>query len=119
MTDATEQKVTKVKHLVKENPRITENVIKDSFNRSSGSLNQIVRYHLGVWKRCVRWVPQQLTEEQRRGREWCLHMLRKFDRGRSERVWDIVTGNETFVYRYDPETKQQSSVWLFQVRAHL
>ena len=36
-----------------------------------------------------------------------------FDEGRSERVRDIVTSNETFVYRYDPETKQQSLVWLF------
>ena len=40
-------------------------------------------------------------------------MPHKFDKGRSERVWDIVTDNKTFVYQYDPETKQQSSVWLF------
>ena len=45
--------------------------------------------------------------------EWCLHMLRKFDGGRSERVWNTVTGNETFVHQFDPETEQQSSVWLF------
>ena len=44
--------------------------------------------------------------------KWCLLMLRKFDGGGSERVWDLVTGSETFVYQYDPETKQQSSVWL-------
>ena len=35
-------------------------------------------------------------------------MLRKFDRGRSPRVWNIVTGDQ-----YDPETKQQSAVWVF------
>ena len=40
-------------------------------------------------------------------------MLRKFDGGRSERVWNIVTGNETFVYHCDPKSKQQPSVWLF------
>ena len=40
-------------------------------------------------------------------------MLQQFDGGRTERVWDIVRGNETFVYQYDPETKQQSSVWFF------
>ena len=39
-------------------------------------------------------------------------MRRKLDAGRSERVWDIVTSNETFVYKYDPESKQQSSVCL-------
>ena len=31
----------------------------------------------------------------------------------SPRVWDIVTGDETWVYQYDPETKQQSAVWVF------
>ena len=31
----------------------------------------------------------------------------------------LVTGDETFVYQYDPETKQQSSVWLFQGQAPL
>ena len=40
-------------------------------------------------------------------------MLRKFNGGRSDRVSNIVTGDETYVYQYDPETKQQSSVWLF------
>ena len=32
-------------------------------------------------------------------------------------VRDIGTGDETYVYQYDPETKQQSSVWLFQDQA--
>ena len=40
-------------------------------------------------------------------------MLRKFDGGRSPRVWDIVTGHETWVYQYDPNTKHQSAVWVF------
>ena len=40
-------------------------------------------------------------------------MLRKFDGGRSPRVGDIVTGDKTWVCQYDPETKQQSAVWVF------
>ena len=56
-------------------------------------------------------MPHQLTDEWKRGSvEWYLYMLRKFDGGSSERIWDIVMGNQTFVYQYDPETKQQSSV---------
>ena len=27
--------------------------------------------------------------------------------------WDIVTGDETWAYQYDPETKQQSAMWVF------
>ena len=111
MTVATEQNVAKVKCLIKEDPRMTENEMKDSFYLLSASLNRIFRHHLDVWKLCARWVPHQLTEEQKRGRvERCLHMLQQFDGGRTVRVWDIVRGNETFVYQYDPETKQQSSV---------
>ena len=45
--------------------------------------------------------------------EWRLHMFRKYDRGRSQWVWDIVTGEETCVYQYDPKTKHLSSVRLF------
>ena len=80
---------------------------------SSGSMNQILNDHLGVSKRCARWVPHNLTEEQERGRvEWCTHMLNKFDGGRSSGVWDIVTGHETWIFQYNPETKQQSAVWV-------
>ena len=98
MTVATEQNVAKVMCLIKEDLIITENETEYGFILSLGSFSRVLFRHLNVRKRSARWVPHQLTEEQRRGREWCLHMLRKFDRGRSERVWDIVTGNETFVY---------------------
>ena len=60
---------------------------------------------------CIR--DSQLTEEQRRGRvEWCIHILRKFDRGRTKWVFDTGTSNETVVYQYDPKT-EESSAWLF------
>ena len=31
--------------------------------------------------------------------------------GRFPSVWDSVAGDETRVYQYDPDTKQQSVVW--------
>ena len=81
---------------------------------SSGSLTRILQDSLDVRKRCTRWVPHNLTEEQKRDRvDWCTRMLNKIDGGRYPRVWDTVTGDETWVYQYDPETKQQSAVWVF------
>ena len=80
---------------------------------SLGSLTRIFLDRLGVRKRAC-WVPHNLGEEQERGGvDWCTHMLRKFDGGRSPRVWDVVTGDATWVYQYVPETKQQSAVWAF------
>ena len=88
--------------------------IQDIMKISSGSLTRMLHDCLGVRKRCARWVPHNLSEEQKQGRvDWCTHMLRKFDGGRSPRVWDIVTGDGTWVFQYDPETKQQSAVWVF------
>ena len=39
-------------------------------------------------------------------------MLEKYDSGRANSTWNIVSGDETWVYQFDPETKAQSSVWL-------
>ena len=109
-----DENVARVKELIEENPRITVEEMKDTLNLTTGSMDRILHSHLNVRKRCARWVPHRLTEEQKRARvEWCHYMLRKFDGGRSPRVNDIVTGDETYIYQYDPETKQQSSVWLF------
>ena len=81
---------------------------------SSESLTRILHDCLGVRKLCVSLLPHNLNEEWKRGRvDWCIHMLRKFDGVRSPRVWVIVTGDETWVYQYDPKTKQQSEVLVF------
>ena len=118
VTVCTEQNVARMKSLITEDPRITEKEIKEALKISSGSLDKILRHDLYVKKRCARWVPHRLTEDQTRVRyEWCQYMLQKIDRGKSQRVWDIATGDETYIYQYDPETKQRSSVWLFQDQA--
>ena len=40
-------------------------------------------------------------------------MLRKFDGGCSNLTWEVLTGDETWMYWYDPKTKMQSAAWLF------
>ena len=41
-------------------------------------------------------------------------MLQKYDRGGSKHVYDIVTGDESWIYAYEYESKQQSTVSVFQ-----
>lgn len=38
---------------------------------------------------------------------------KKYDRGASEHVYDIVTSDEWWIYAYEPESKHQSTVWMF------
>ena len=71
----------------------------------STALKTILHDHLEVRKAAAPWVPHWLTEPQKEHRvNW---------NGRSKRVYDIVTGDESWIYQFDPETKRQASVWSF------
>ena len=37
--------------------------------------------------------------------DWSKEMLQKYDRGALKHVYDIVTGDESCVYAYEPESK--------------
>ncbi|KAI8430490.1 hypothetical protein MSG28_000750 [Choristoneura fumiferana] len=61
-------------------------------------------------KMCKPWVPHKLNNLQKERRvDWCKFMINKFDAGEKKTVYDILTGDETWLYNYDPETKQQST----------
>lgn len=114
-TAATEENVLAVKNLIQENRRITYEEIQHIIQIGSGSVHEILHEHLRVRKIVSRWVPHNLTQTQKEVRvEWCRDMIAKFEAGSSRRVYDIITGDETWIYQYDPETKRQSTVWLFQ-----
>ena len=94
----TPENVSRVESLIKKDPKMAIAEIQNIMKISSASLTRILHDCLGVRKRCARWVPHNLCEEQKRSRvDWCTHMLRKFDGGRSL-VLDIVTGDDTWVY---------------------
>ena len=113
-TTFTPENVSRVESPIKKDPKMTNAEIQDIMKTSSESLTRILHDCLGVRKRCACSVPHHLSEEQKWGRvDWCTHRQRKFDGGRSPRVWDFVTGDETWLYQYDPDTKQQSGVWVF------
>ena len=105
--------VAAVQRYVEEDGRMTVLQIAEEVGISSGSVSSILHKSLGLSKVSARWVPHMLTEEQKQKRVHRCHlMLDKFDGGRSNAIWDIVTGDETWVYCFDPETKQQSQEWI-------
>jgi histone-lysine N-methyltransferase SETMAR len=74
-------------------------------------VNSIIHQYLKLGKVCARWVPHHLTEDQKQLRiEFCQQSLKRFEKGRSNRVFDIITGDESWFYHYDPTTKEQSKV---------
>ena len=79
----------------------------------SAATESILHDCLGLRKMTCRWVPHFLNEAQKQDSvDYRLAMLKKFDGGRSQRVHDIITGDESCFYYYDPETKRQNQVWV-------
>ena len=79
---ATQENAARVKKLIREDARITCKDLQDIDLLGIGmsALNEILHHRLGVHKRCARWVPHQLTEEQKVGRvQLCSTMLETVD----------------------------------------
>ena len=110
----TPENIQKVKKIIKNERRIVMDEIMLHLDISRGSLHTILHEHLLVRKVAARWIPHKLSEEQKSVRvDWCNFMIKKFNHGRSKQLNTLITGDETWIYQYDPETKQQSSVWIF------
>lgn len=109
------QTIDAVRNLIMQDRHVTYLEIEASLSISSTSIHSILHEHLAVKKICSRWIPHKLTIDQKKARvDWCKKMLKKFNRGASKDVYKIVTGDESWIYSYEPETKQQSTVWVFQ-----
>ena len=72
---------------------------------SFGSAQSIVK-SLDYRKVCAKWVPKNLTEKQKRDRVQCCRELRQMVEVDPQFFERFITGDETWVYYYDPETKQ-------------
>ncbi|UYV68805.1 hypothetical protein LAZ67_6000909, partial [Cordylochernes scorpioides] len=81
-----------VENLINENPRIGLRVIAIETGISKFLVGMIIK-DLQLRKTPAKFVPKMLTFEKKNDRE------------------NIITGNETWVYEYDPETKRQSIEW--------
>lgn len=104
-----------VRELILQDRHVTYREIETTLGISGTSIHLILHEHLTVKKICSRWIPHNLSIAQKKARvDWSKEMLEKYDRSASKHVYDIVTGDESWIYAYEPESKQQSTVWVFQ-----
>jgi histone-lysine N-methyltransferase SETMAR len=109
----TNENVEKVRELLAEDRRVSVEQVADHLGVSFGTAHHILTVELGKKKVAAKWVPHILSEEQQEMRvQICRLHLRRFHKEKQSFLDRIVTGDETWCYSYDPETKQQSSEWL-------
>ena len=106
--------VATVEKMLRQDGWMTYSMMQDSVKIGSAALHKILHENLQVRKVPAGWVPYCLSNEQKEQCiNWCQFMLQKFNEGKSKRVYDIVTGDESWIYQFDLETKRQSSIWIF------
>jgi histone-lysine N-methyltransferase SETMAR len=59
----------------------------------------------------AKFVPRLLSDDQKAHRVSVCRELKQQARDDPNFISSIITGDETWMYGYDPETKQQSSQW--------
>ena len=104
------ENIDAVRELIMQDRHVTYREIEASLGISSTSIHSILHGHLAVKKVCSRWIPHNLTVAQKKARvDWCKEILKKYNRGVSKDVYKIVTGDESWIYAYEPETKQKKN----------
>ena len=114
-TSKNNEKFNFVRNLVKEDGRLTVYQITETVGMSFGSAHLILHDDLCLSKLSARWVAKALRPNQLNLRsELSTAILLKIDADEDRFFNQIITGDETWVYLYDPETKQQSKQWLLR-----
>jgi len=84
----------------------------ESLNIPKTVVLQILKEDLGSRKLCASFVPHSLTPEQREDRVTsCQEIIAMND---ADKIFfnKVITGDETWCFAFNPETKRQSSEWV-------
>ena len=103
--------INQVRTLVMQDRHITVRELADKVGVSIGSAHTILTAYLGLRRVSAKFVPKLLTMEQK---QLCLEIAQDMldcIESDSNFLNTVITGDESWVYGYDPETKAQSSQW--------
>ena len=111
-TAVTRDNIAAVDLAIKQNRRISVLELSSNIGVSIGSIDTIIHEHLLYSKVSARWVPKMLTEDHKLARvSACQQLLDRFNAEGEVFLERIVTGDETWVHHYTPETKRSSMQW--------
>jgi len=103
--------VKRVRSLVRSDRLLTLRMISSELNLNRFTVHQIFTQDLDMRKVCAKMVPKYLTTKQNDNRrDVCLDLLDRLER-EPEFSIRVITGDESWIFEYDPETKRQSRQW--------
>jgi len=104
--------IDQIHELILEYRQISAKSIAEQLGISHERVGLIIHEDLDMRKLSAKWVPKCLNADQKRQRCQSSGQISEFfQRDPNDFLSRLVTMNETWLYHYDPETKQQSMEW--------
>jgi len=111
ITEKSPSNIALIESLIDDNPRISYSYLEEYTSMSRGTLIRIIKDELHLSKRSSRWIPHQLSANNKQRRvEFAKAMLHKFNSG-EWRIDQILTGDESIFYHRKIEKRAQTSSW--------
>jgi histone-lysine N-methyltransferase SETMAR len=115
-TSITIREIDAVKKIIEIDARYTVDDISAFTGINSSTVFKILKEKLLLKKVCARWVPHILTDEQKRNRvEICQKLLKTYGKFNQRRLDEVVTGDETWIYFFEPDVKKNNKMWIQEV----
>lgn len=107
----TPETVALIQELIRQDRRLTIRDIAEEVKVGYGTCQQVLTEELGMHRVAAKFVPRILTADQKQQRVNVCTELRQLASNDETFLSRVITGDESWVYGYDPETKRQSSQW--------
>ena len=110
-TSTDDPHIDEINTLVRANRRLTVRELAEECGISVGSCHHILTEELKMHRVAAKLVPRLMTSDQQAHRVQVCQDLLDHSENDKELLSKIITGDESWVYDYDGETKVQSSQW--------
>ena len=114
-TSTNDDHVEKVHAVIRGNCRLTVREVADEVGISKGSCHLIFTENFQLCHVSAKFVLRLLTNDQKENGVDISQELLANANGNENFLKNVITGDETWVYGYDVETKMQSSQWMGKV----
>ena len=107
----TPENIERVRLAIEGGRRLTVRELENDLGIPKTTVWKILNKILGMTRVCAKFIPKLLTTEQKDLRSEIAQDNLEMVSDDENVLKKVITGDESWVYGYDPETKQQYSQW--------
>ena len=103
--------IERVKQMVHADRRLTVRMIAEELSINKDTVWSIITENLQMRKVCAKMVPKLLAEDQKQQRVTVCQDIVEPLEDDPDLLGRVITGDESWIFEYDPEIKRQSRQW--------